>query len=442
MNTNLVYLMVMTMCTVHAEVAKIHSQEERERRSVQSLVDGIIDAITQKHVRSVKPAKSTSKTNHGETTTVPATTTAIPTTVASLPQLKAPEEPTTPMNVAEITSALAKIDDGENTIADRVSEDINSSVALTETFIAPPPIQGEGGISPKEDYTSHGGRPPVASERFNGRLDGHGGHNRRNYRARTRYAPHWGNPFHYHSQHSPVYPFGTYYNDIDYNNVDIGPSLVPAYAIHHGRRHRPAFIPFPMAPYFPYGPWTVSDFIRPAVAALQQSLVSPPTLTSNYRPLYVPTAPDNPIVYLPSPPVIIHPSSAQSHDEIKTEVLPFDEFVYQDPITSIGGNFNRREGTEYADLVNGQNLTAANQLDSTQSGADNTRSDHVRRAKNNKQKSHSSESSRQPPAEPNQSTDYEELNDQKLPPSLSVPITAPSAPHELPQSHVQYFGQQ
>lgn len=229
MNANwLICLLAIVVCAQVAALTRDidgNGDEERDRRSVQSLVDGIIDAITHKHAaRSTKSSNIVPKTS-----ALKSTSTTAPATAAPLRQLRIPEQSTMPTNFVERTIASSK--------SDLINDDVkvrSTNVTSTEAFITPPtfPDETTTAATSISDVVALNVEPRAAEPRSNLKADIEAIESiepRQNRRPRVlsgRYTQYWGNPLFFQSQYSPLYPFAPFYNDIDFNTVDVGPQLV------------------------------------------------------------------------------------------------------------------------------------------------------------------------------------------------------------------------
>lgn len=487
MHTNW-FICLLAICVCLTDTQTIHTrdgEEDRDRRSVQSLFDGLIDAITQKHGRSTKPTNILPKAS-----ALKSTTTA---TFAPLKQVKAPEKSTTPINLIDGMTILARSDDVVNEIDDGgsisttslASDAINSTDALDGPFITPPTILNDmitaPSDAPQPNTSAQAIRQALPEKRANQKEDIEAipPEPKQNQPARVlsgRYTQYWGNPLFFQSQYSPLYPFGPYYNDIDYNTVDVGPQLVPALPLRPLRRQPPPFVPVPVPPFHPYGPFHLPGLARPVPAPLPPPAPLPqPPLPPNYRPIYYSPLPNSPVFIVPAPPVIIPRHSDQSHSHVKMHDAGYDQYIYHEnpsstphiePIAqptaaadaidvehrenAAQENIHRQTHIDlYANLDNGQNLLAAQskvspqiQWPSPRATKTKTPNNSQQRVQNQVQKPYLAVKDKQLAAGQAQSEQYQRSSGQR---SMAAP-TAPqtyltqSTPHLLPQSHVQYFG--
>lgn len=327
MNTNrIICLLIIIVYVANAQIVHNDGVEDRDRRSVQLLFDGIIEAITQKHGRSAKVSNVSSYALPKASALKSAPKTTAAPTLAPSQELRMPEEPTTPMSLARELTYLAREDAGP---IDGIDDtDIMNTTDMSESSITPPTIPDDYFIPASDDArpdTPAREHQAQQEERPNVKADVQvvAAQPRRNHPPRAlsgRYTQYWGNPMFYHSQYSPLYPFAPYYNDIDYNTVDVGPHFVQAVPFRHLRR-QPSFVPVPVpiASYLPYGPYPVRGLARPVAAPLP-----PPALPPNYRPVYFSPPPSSPLLVLP-PVIVPGYSDDDSHSHVKTHDTDYDQ---------------------------------------------------------------------------------------------------------------------
>lgn len=351
MNANILIYFLMIVCLVNDGSAD--DDNDRDKRSVQFLFEGIIDALTQKHLKSTASTKvlpfagytkqgllSSNIGTIDRTSTKSAATLSPP--VTQVPLIKAQRLSQDNNKDALMISTVNETQNGrgppmkvmqplandsQGTSTSTVSStDAPSTTTATMKTITPPcnepepsavppamvnsQIMAEEAAMELENLTQaiEGTTAPAAGEERSAKTisaDTEPGppQSKFNYHptqvVSDRHTQFWGNPLYFQAQYPQLIPYGPFYNDLFYNNVGPVPGPPP---------------PPPPPPPRPLSPYPLL-----------------PTIPPKFGRYYLPPHPGSPVFVLPvpiPPPAIFFRNADNSHSRVKMHGSDYHQYVY------------------------------------------------------------------------------------------------------------------
>lgn len=315
---------------------------DRDKRSVQFLFEGIIDALTQKHLKSTANTKilpfagytkqgllSSGNIDLIDRTSMKSSATLSP-AVTQMPLIKANNSDTIMMmnGTQSSTDRSAKImlpvvDDSMVTSTTTISSTgVPMTTGATMKAITPPANEPEPSVEPPAMLTARnmadeemgnmardmGGAtaPAAAGEERSAKVvradaDSDQPQSKFNYQptqiVSDRHTQFWGNPLYFQTQYPQIIPFGPIYNELVYNGVDAIPPPPPP--------------PPPLRPLPPF----------PLL----------PTVLPKFGRYYLPPVPGSPVFVMPlpiPPPSIFFRNADNSHSRVKMHNSDYHQYVY------------------------------------------------------------------------------------------------------------------
>lgn len=367
MNTNIfVWLMLVSACLViNGRAAEANIHDDRNKRSVQFIFEGIIDAITQKHSRTTPPTRQlpfTGYTKQGFSVIKNIEKTTLkPTVIATLtPPIRNPTSEARVLSRASTNEASRKssknASPNEISGSSRIILSLGNASQLHKTtstttikpptttmklakIITPPPTEPSTTfsiVSAIQDKTEVPTSAAVTSsipveveieteERSSKKIRSdqseplQGFHYQPTRVLSDRNTQYWGNPLIFRPEYPQLIPFGPYYGELVYN--DVNPGNAPLLDYPPASPPPPPPPPRPPLPPPPPGPPILQI---PAYAAPL------PTIPPKTRPFYLPPGP--PVFVLPvpvAPSGLLFRHAGNSHSPIKLNENDYHQYVYQ-----------------------------------------------------------------------------------------------------------------